>query len=268
MTYWTDGTNNILFAGILSYVYALNPASGRPIASFGDAGRIDLRKDLGESNIKEGFAAMTSPGVIYKDMIIVGFRAPEVKPALHGDIRAYDVHSGKLRWIFHTIPHPGEPGYETWPADAWKSSGAANNWAGMAVDEQRGIVYVPTGSAVDDFYGADRAGDDKYADTLLALDANTGKRIWDFQGVHHDIWDRDFPSPPTLVTVRSGGRAVDAVAQTTKQGYLYLFDRLNGRPLFPIEEHAYPPSTVSRGESFADTTASTDPSTLLQAVSD
>lgn len=244
LSYWTDGNQRILFGGLLSYLYALDPATGKLVAGFGEGGRVDLRKDLDEKNVEQSFAAMTSPGVIYKDMIIVGFRAPESKPALRGDIRAYDVHSGKLRWIFHTVPRPGEPGYETWPPDAWKYTGAANNWTGMALDQARGIVYVPTGSAVDDFYGADRLGNDLYADTLLALDANTGKRLWDFQGVHHDIWDRDFPSPPTLLTVRSGGRNVDALAQTTKQGFLYLFDRETGKPLFPIEEHAFPPSTV------------------------
>ncbi len=243
-SYWTDGTHSILFAGLLSYLYALDPATGKPLTVFGENGRIDLRKDLGEPNINESFAALTSPGVIYKDTIIIGFRAPESKPALRGDIRAYDVHSGKLRWIFHTIPHPGEEGYDTWPKDAWKYTGAANNWAGMALDEARGIVYVPTGSAVDDFYGADRLGNDRFADTLLALDANTGKRIWDFQGVHHDIWDRDFPSPPSLVTVLSGHKQVDAVAQTTKQGFLYLFDRTTGEPLFPIIETPFPPSNV------------------------
>jgi glucose dehydrogenase len=244
LTYWTDGSHPILFAGLLSYLYALDPATGKPIPTFGEAGRIDLRKDLGETDIAESFAAMTSPGTIYKDMIIVGFRLPETHPALRGDIRAFDVHTGKLRWAFHTIPHPGEPGYETWPPDAWKTAGSANNWTGMTLDARRGIVYVPTGSAVDDFYGADRLGNDLYADTLLALDANTGRLLWHFQGVHHDIWDRDFPSPPSLVTVRSNGKPVDAVAQTTKQGFLYLFDRTTGRPLFPIEEHPFPPSTV------------------------
>ncbi len=248
LSYWTDGTRNILFAGMLSYLYAIDPATGKPIASFGEDGRIDLRKGLGtgsgDGDSKASFAAMTSPGVIYKDLIIVGFRLPETKPALHGDIRAYDVHTGKLRWIFHTIPRPGEPGYESWPAEAWKYTGSANNWCGMAVDAERGIVYVPTGSAVDDFYGGDRLGDDHFADTLLALDANTGKRLWDFQGVHHDIWDRDFPSPPSLVTVKSDGKRVDAVAQTTKQGFLYLFDRTNGKPLFPVEERAFPASDV------------------------
>lgn len=244
LSYWTDGTQSILFAGLLSNLYAIDPANGKLVSSFGEGGKIDLRKDLTEGDISQAFAALTSPGLVYKDMIIVGFRAPETQPALRGDIRAYDVHSGKLRWIFHTVPRPGEPGYETWPKDAWKVTGAANNWAGMALDEKRGIVYVPTGSAVNDFYGADRIGDDLYANTLLALDANTGKRIWHFQGVHHDIWDRDFPSPPSLVTVRSHGKQVDAVAQTTKQGFLFLFDRTTGKPLFPIEEHPFPASTA------------------------
>jgi glucose dehydrogenase len=252
LSYWTNGSHGILFAGLLSYLYALDPATGRPIASFGEGGRIDLRRDLNEPDYTRSFAALTSPGVIYKDMIIVGFRAPETQPALHGDIRAYDVHTGKLRWIFHTIPYPGEPGYETWPKDAWKTTGAANNWAGMALDERRGIVYVPTGSAVTDFYGADRIGDDLYANTLLALDANTGTRLWDFQGVHHDIWDRDFPSPPALLTVRARGRQIEAVAQTTKQGYVFLFDRVTGQSLFPIEERPFPPSHVP-GEKAAPT---------------
>jgi quinoprotein glucose dehydrogenase len=259
-SYWTDGTRAILFAGVLSNLYALDPATGKPIASFGEGGKIDLRKGIGDGDVVQEFAALTSPGVIYKDMIIVGFRAPETKPALRGDIRAYDVQTGTLRWTFHTIPHPGEEGYETWPKDAWKTAGSANNWAGMAVDDKRGIVYVPTGSAVNDFYGDDRIGDDLYADCLLALDANTGKRIWHFQGVHHDIWDRDFPSPPALVTVRSEGRSIDAVAQTTKQGFVFLFDRVTGKSLFPIEERTFPQSTVP-----GEKAALTQPIPLLPA---
>lgn len=242
--YWTDGKKSILFAGALANLYALDPATGKLILSFGDQGKIDLRKGLTDGDTSGIYLAPTTPGVIYKDMIIVGFRAPEEEPALHGDIRAFDVHTGALRWTFHTIPHPGEYGYETWPKDAWKITGAANNWAGMSLDEKRGIVYAPTGSAVTDFYGYDRAGDDLFADTLLALDANTGKRIWHFQDVHHDIWDRDFPSPPALVTVHRDGKAIDAVAQTTKQGFVFLFDRANGKPLFPIEEKAFPASNV------------------------
>src|SRR5205807_298966 len=155
-----------------------------------------------------------------------------------------DVRTGKLRWSFHTIPHPGESGFETWPKDAWTYSGAANNWAGMALDAKRGIVYAPTGSAASDFYGADRVGDDLFANCMLALDANTGKRVWHFQAVKHDIWDRDFPSQPALVKVKRGRRWIEAVAQTAKSGHVWLFDRSTGKPLFPVKYQKYPPSDV------------------------
>jgi glucose dehydrogenase len=243
MTYWTDGKESRLFAGVMNFLYCLDPATGKPIASFGEQGRIDLRKGLREPWEQQSIV-LTTPGILWKDIIIVGGRNPEAYPAPPGDVRAFDVHTGAVRWVFHTIPRPGEAGYETWSANAWKEAGAANNWAGMALDEERGILYVPTGSAVMDFYGGDRTGDDLYANTLLALDANTGKRIWHFQGVHHDIWDRDFPAPPALFTVVRDGKTIPAVAQTTKQGWLYLFNRLTGEPLFPIHERSYPPSTV------------------------
>jgi quinoprotein glucose dehydrogenase len=245
--WWTDGANARLFAGVLNYLYALDPATGKPIPTFGEEGHIDLRKGLREgpnADYEQQSVALTTPGVVYKDLIIVGGRNPETHPAPPGDIRAFDVRTGALRWTFHTIPRPGEFGYDTWPPDAWKDAGAANNWAGMTLDSARGILYVPTGSAVFDFYGGDRVGNDLFADTLLALDAATGKRLWHFQGVHHDIWDRDFPAPPALVTVTHDNQRVDAIAQTTKQGVVYLFDRVTGTPLFPIEEHDYPPSDV------------------------
>jgi len=243
IAYWTDGKERRLLAGVMNFVYALDPATGKVIESFGKNGRIDLREELGRDPAMQS-VALTSPGVIYKDLLIVGGRNPETLPAPPGDIRAYDVRTGALRWSFHTIPHPGEFGYDTWPKEAWKTSGAANNWAGMAVDIERGIVYVPTGSAAPDFYGATRIGDDLFADTLLALDAATGKRLWHFQGVHHDLWDRDFPAPPILVSIKRDGKTIAAVAQTTKQGYLYVFDRVSGAPLFPIENGTYPPSTT------------------------
>src|ERR1700757_5432782 len=243
LAYFADGAHGRIFAGVMNFLYCLDAETGHPIPSFGEAGRIDLRKNLGR-DFETQSIALTTPGILYKDLIIVGGRNPETQPAPPGDIRAFDVHTGALRWSFHTIPHPGEDGYETWPKDAWLHSGEANNWAGMALDEKRGVLYAPTGSAVSDFYGADRIGQNLFADSLLALDAATGKRIWSFQGVHHDIWDRDFPSPPSLVTVRSGGKRVDAVAQTTKQGFLYLFDRTTGKPLFPVEEKSFPASTV------------------------
>jgi quinoprotein glucose dehydrogenase len=247
VTYWSNGEDRRIFAAVRSFVYALDAATGQPVNGFGRNGRIDLRENLGREPSQQSWV-LTTPGVIYKDLLIVGGRNPEALPAPPGDIRAYDVRTGQLRWSFHTIPLPGEYGYDTWPKDAWIYSGAANNWAGMALDLQRGIVYVPTGSAASDFYGFDRAGDNLFANTLLALDAATGKRIWHFQAVHHDIWDRDFPSPPLLVrvsvTVSSGGKQVDAVAQTTKQGWVYLFDRVTGKPLFPIAEREYPASNV------------------------
>jgi quinoprotein glucose dehydrogenase len=247
LAYWSDGTpagDKRILVGVMNFVYALDAATGKPIPSFGNSGRIDLRGDLGRNPTQQSIF-MTSPAVLYKDLIIVGGREPETLPAPPGDVRAYDVRTGKLRWIFHTIPHPGEFGYETWPADAWKTSGAANNWAGMTVDVERGIVYVPTGSAAFDFYGADRIGDDLFANSLIALNAETGERIWHFQGVRHDLWDRDFPAPPVLIAVHHDGKKIDAVAQTSKQGFVFLFDRTNGSPLFPIECRAYPPSDVS-----------------------
>jgi quinoprotein glucose dehydrogenase len=243
LAYWPNGKQGRLFAGVMNFLYALDPTTGKPISSFGENGRIDLRKGLGRDYHLESLA-ITTPGVVYKNLIIMGAMEPETHPAPLGDIRAFDVRTGSLVWRFHTIPRPGEFGYNTWPKGAWKTAGSANNWSGMTVDTKRGIVFVPTGSAVFDFYGGDRIGNDLFADTLLALDANTGKRIWYFQGVHHDIWDRDFPAAPALVTVQHDGKRVDAVAQTTKQGYVYLFDRATGQPLFPIEERKYPASTV------------------------
>ncbi len=247
LAYWPDAQDGDshprLLAGIMNYLYCLDAATGRPIPTFGEQGRIDLRKDLrGDYQVQS--TVLTSPGIIYKDLIIVGGRDPETHPAPPGDIRAYSVRTGQLVWRFRTIPRPGEFGSDTWPPNEWQTAGAANNWAGMALDAEHGIVYAPTGSAVMDFYGGDRVGDDLFADTLLALDASTGKRLWHFQGVHHDIWDRDFPSPPALFTLQRDGQSIPALAQTTKQGYLWVFNRLTGQSLFPIHEHPFPPSTV------------------------
>ena len=243
LVWWSEGGESCLFAAVQSFVYALDPQTGKLLLEFGAKGRIDLRENLGRDPARQSYT-LTSPGIVYRDLLIVGGRLPEALPAAPGDIRAYDVRTGRLRWTFHTIPHPGEFGYDTWPKDAWTYSGAANNWAGMALDEKRGIVYVPTGSAASDFYGADRAGDNLFANCVLALNAATGERIWHFQGVRHDLWDRDFPSPPTLVVVKRDGRTIEAVAQTSKQGWVYLFDRATGKPLFPIEQRPYPASDV------------------------
>src|ERR1700676_1742000 len=243
LAYWSDGHSSRILVGVMNFVYALDAVTGNVISSFGKAGRIDLRDNLDRDPASQSIY-MTSPAVIYKDLMIVGGRESETLPASFGDVRAYDVRSGRLRWSFHTIPRPGAFGYDTWPKEAWRTSGAANNWAGMTVDVERGIVYVPTGSAAFDFYGADRIGNDLFADSLIALNAETGERIWHFQGVKHDLWDRDFPAPPVLLTVNREGKRVDAVAQTSKQGFVFLFDRANGKPLFPIECQTYPPSDV------------------------
>jgi quinoprotein glucose dehydrogenase len=243
LAYWTDGKDHRILVAVMNFVYALDASTGKAISTFGRDGRIDLREDLGRDPAAQSIY-LTTPAVIYKDLMIVGGREAETLPASPGDVRAYDVRSGKLRWSFHTIPHPGEFGHDTWPKEAWKTSGAANNWAGMTVDAERGIVYVPTGSAAFDFYGPDRVGDDLFANCLVALNADTGERIWHFQGVRHDLWDRDFPAPPVLLTVERDGKKVDAVAQTTKQGFVFLFDQTNGKQLFPIECRNYPPSDV------------------------
>ncbi len=245
LAYWSssDGSDKRIIVGVMNFVYALNANTGKPIASFGTDGRIDLRDNLSRKDA-DPFVSLTSPVVIYKDVFIAGGRNSETLPATPGDIRAFDVRTGKMRWAFHTIPQPGEFGYNTWPPDAYKIIGAANNWAGMAVDIQRGIVFVPTGSAAFDFYGGNRLGDDLFANCLLALDANTGKRIWHFQAVHHDLWDRDFPSHPVLLNIQRDGQKIEAVAQTSKQGFVYLFDRATGAPLFPLETKQYPASTI------------------------
>ena len=242
VTFWSDGKDQRIFVGVRQYLFALDAETGKPVTAFGKAGRIDLREGLGRTPLN--WVTMTSPAIVYKDTVIVGGAMSEVLPASPGDIRAFDARSGQLRWQFHTIPHPGEFGYETWPKTAWTYSGAANNWAGMTIDQKRGIIFVPIGSAASDFFGANRTGDDLFATSLLALNAETGKRIWHFQFVHHDIWDRDPPSAPTLVTVKRNGQDVDAVAQTTKQGYLYLFDRTTGKPIFPLKSRPYPASDL------------------------
>ena len=243
LSYWSDGKESRIIAGVMNFVYALDAATGKPIPTFGRDGRIDLREDLAR-NPAEQVIYLTSPAVIYKDLMIVGGRESETLPASYGDIRAYEVRTGKLRWVFHAIPRPGEFGYDTWPKDAWKSTGAVNNWTGMTLDRNTGIIYIPTGSAAFDFYGGDRIGDDLFANCLLALNAETGERIWHFQAVHHDIWDRDFPTPPILVTLNHDGQKVEALAQNSKQGFVFLFDRSNGKPIFPLDCREYPSSNV------------------------
>jgi len=241
VVYWEDdnGGNKRIFYSAGSKTYAIDADTGLPVKSFGKGGYLDLTEGLGRK--VSSFVSGTTPGVIYKDLLIIGARVSESEDAAPGHIRAYDALTGKLRWIFHTIPHPGEKGFETWPdSTAWKRLGAANNWSGMALDEKRGIVYVPLGSIGGDFYGGNRAGQNLFANSLVALDAATGKYIWHYQVVHHDLWDRDLPANPNLVTILHNGKTIDAVAQITKHGFIFMFDRTNGQPVFPINETKVP----------------------------
>lgn len=249
LMHWTNGKQSRLYVAARYKLYSLDLKTGKPDAAFGGQGWIDLREDLGrpKDTLTVG---MTTPGVVFGDLLIIGSICSEGLPSAPGDIRAYDARTGKLRWSFHTIPHPGEFGYETWPKDGWKNSGSANSWAGMALDVKRGLVYAPTGSAAFDFFGGNRAGDNLFANTLLCLDAKTGKRVWHFQAVKHDVWDRDFPTNPVLVTVLRDGKLVDAVAQATKSGHVYVFNRVTGESLFPLEEKAAPASPAA-GEHLA-----------------
>ncbi|MFD0799674.1 pyrroloquinoline quinone-dependent dehydrogenase [Maribacter chungangensis] len=246
VAYWQHENDRRVLYVAGSHLYALNALTGKPIISFGDGGKIDLRSGM-PASAKDKFVSSNTPGTIYKNLIVMPLRLSEGEDAAPGDVMAFNVLSGALEWVFHTIPHPGEKGYETWEdSTAYRSPvvGAANNWAGMAVDEEAGILYVPTGSAAPDFYGGDRLGSNLYANSLLALDAETGKYLWHFQFTHHDLWDRDPPAPPNLLLVEREGKKIPAVAQVTKQGYVYVFDRLTGKPLFEMEEVPVPPSTI------------------------
>ncbi|HJQ27458.1 MAG TPA: PQQ-binding-like beta-propeller repeat protein [Blastocatellia bacterium] len=252
VTYWQSGNDRRILVCAGERLYALDARTGQPIPSFGKLGSVDLTEGLGR-DIKGLFVLSNTPGAIYKDLLILGTRVNEGPgPAAPGHIRAYDVRTGKIRWIFHTIPWPGEYGYDTWPKDAWQRIGGANAWSGISVDTRRGIVFLPTGSAAFDFYGGNRKGANLFADCLLALDAATGRRLWHYQFVHHDLWDRDLPAAPVLVTLRRNGRLIDAVAQTTKQGYVFVFERSTGKPLFPITERPVPPSDLD-GEAASPT---------------
>ncbi|MGQ0734761.1 MAG: pyrroloquinoline quinone-dependent dehydrogenase [Acidobacteriota bacterium] len=237
-------------------LWALDRRTGRPIESFGDGGRIDLREGLGKPVDRVTVSAST-PGAIFEDLLILGSSVPETLPGTPGHIRAFDVVTGRQRWIFHTIPQPGEFGYESWPKDAHVISGGANAWAGVTIDSKAGIVFAATGSASFDFYGASRHGDNLFANCVLAIDARTGKRLWHFQAIRHDIWDWDFPASPSLVTVTRNGRPVDAVAQVTKHGYVFVLDRRTGEPLFPVEYRRAMESDVD-----GEKTAATQPHPL------
>jgi len=235
LVFWKNGKESRLFYGTGAFLFAINPSTGELIESFADHGKVNLKKNLGR-DVENNLYTLNTPGVIYEDLYIVGGRVSEGTGHIPGHIRAYDVRTGGLRWVFHTIPHPGEVGYDTWPKDAYLKSGGANSWSGFSLDMERAIVYASTGSASFDFYGGDRIGSNLFANCIIALDANTGKRMWHFQTVHHDMWDRDLPCPPNLLTIEKDGEQIDVVAQTTKSGFLFVLDRVTGKPIYPIEE--------------------------------
>ena len=249
VAYWSDGKNDQrIFYTAGPYIHAVNAQTGKLVESFGKGGKVDLHDGLGEQ-FADLFVTNTSPPAIYKDILISGTRVSEGMDAAPGYIRAYDVRTGNIKWIFHTIPQPGEPGYETWEdPNAWKTTGGANNWMGMTIDQQRGIAYIPIGSASMDFYGGKRKGSNLYADCMLALDANTGRHLWHFQYIHHDTWDWDPSSAPVLLTVTHNGKKIDAVAQTTKTGFVFLFNSETGTPLFPVVETPVDTATNLVGE--------------------
>jgi quinoprotein glucose dehydrogenase len=223
---------------------ALDALTGLPVKSFGVDGKIDLREGL-DRDVYFLQVSATSPGIVYKDLFILGSIVGEGPgPCAPGHIRAFDARTGKRRWIFHTIPHPGQFGYDTWPPHAWKSMGGANCWGGMTIDLECGLVFCGTGSPSYDHWGGNRAGQNLFANCVLALRAESGERVWHYQVVHHDLWDYDIPAPPNLVTVDHGGRRIDAVAQVTKTGHVFVLDRETGTPLFPVEERPVPQSEV------------------------
>lgn len=254
VSYWEGPTHSganrdrrILFGTVDGRLFALNADTGKPAADFGQDGQVDLRAGGADkwAQTPSWGARVTSPGAIYKDLVIIGWGLPEY-PAQgpSGDVRAYDVRTGKLVWTFHTVPRPGEVGHDTWEGDSWKERMGANVWSMMSVDEERGLVFLPTGSPTYDFYGGDRKGQNLFSNSLVALNAATGKLVWYYQMVHHDLWDYDLPAQPLLITVSSHGRRVPAVAQITKMGFVFVLDRVTGKPLFPVEERPVPQSDV------------------------
>ena len=244
---WGDGAERRVLYSAGQYLFALDARTGKLVPGFGKGGRVDLREGLGRDPAGL-FVLSTTPGAVYRDLLILGTRVHEGPgPSSPGHVRAYDARTGAIRWTFRTIPQPGEPGYETWPPEAWKTAGGANAWSGISVDHARGLVFLPTGSPAWDFWGGDRHGENLFGNCVLALKAATGERVWHYQVVRHDLWDRDLPQAPVLVTVRRGGRAMDAVAQATKSGHVFVFDRETGEPLFPIEERRVPASDL-KGE--------------------
>ena len=249
VSYWEAGSDKRVLFSAGPDLFALDANTGKLIGSFGISGKVSLKEGLGDI-AENRYVSATTPGIVYQDLLIIGSRVAESAGAAPGFIRAFNIRNGRLEWVFHTIPQPGEFGYDTWPEGAYKTAGGANCWAGMSLDQKRGIVYVPTGSASFDFWGGNRKGQNLFANCILALDAATGKRIWHYQTVRHDLWDLDLPSPPNLVTVTHERKKLDAVAQVTKSGLVFLFDRETGKELFPVEEIPVPVSDLEGEETW------------------
>jgi len=249
VTYWESGDDRRILYSSGNYLMAIDAKTGKIIPSFGTNGRVNLNEGVRDDPEKISLS-LSTPGRIFKDLIIVGLRTPDAYNAPPGYIRAYNCKTGKLAWTFHTIPHPGEPGYETWPPDAYKYAGGANCWAGLSIDRTRGMVFLALGSPSYDYYGADRKGENLFGNCVLALDAATGHYKWHFQTVHHDLWDYDLPAPPNLVTIKKDGKDVDAVAQVTKHGFVFVLDRETGTPLYPVEERKVPASNMPGEEAW------------------
>jgi quinoprotein glucose dehydrogenase len=243
VVYWTNGRDKRILYSAGSNLFSVNATNGKLDTGFGQNGIVDLHQALApdaDHDVSKLSVTANTPGIIYKDLLIIGSAEPESGDAPPGSVRAFDVVTGKLIWTFHTVPYPGEFGYDTWPKDAWKNIGAANNWSGLTLDEKRGVVYFGTGSPSSDFYGGNREGMNLFSDCVMALDAASGKMKWYYQTVHHDLWDRDIPCQPNLATINYNGKKKDVVVQATKDGVIYVLDRDNGTSVFPVEERPVP----------------------------
>ena len=255
VAYWSDGSNDKrIYYTAGSDLYCIDAMTGKTIPAFGQNGRLDLHGGLDRDDLKDFFVTATSPPIIFNDLLIMGTRVDEGQHAAPGHIRAFDVKTGNRRWIFHTIPHPGEQGFESWEdTTAYKYIGGANAWGGFSLDKERGLVFACTGSASYDWYGGKRLGNDLFSNCVLALEAATGKLVWHFQSVHHDVWDRDIPSPPALITITKQGNKIDAAVVTTKSGFVYVLDRSTGKPVYDVTEEAVPTSSDLAGEKLSPT---------------
>lgn len=265
VSYWENGDAKQIMFTYDQWLYALDANTGKPVKEFGIDGRVSLKSGLGKPEaLEDKYLMSRTPGTVFEDLLIMPTVMMESAGAAPGFIQAFNIRTGKIAWVFHTIPLPGEFGFDTWPADVHDKGivGGANNWTGMAVDKKRGIIYAPTGSAAPDFFGGSRKGENLFANTLLALDVRTGKRIWHYKFVRHDIWDRDIPAPPNLLTIKKDGKNIDVVAQFTKTGHVFVFDRETGEPVFPIQEFKAPKSSVAEEEAWPSQPLPTMPASV------